>query len=117
VLTGLITEIGEIIDKVSGPRRRLRAICCDTVAHPVQEVRRATDIQLVGGGGTDMRVGIAAAGELKPPADLIIVMTDGQTPWPERRPSSATVVVCLIGDEGDAPAWATRVRIPKEGRE
>lgn len=116
VLTRLITEIGEVIDKVSGPRRRLRAICCDIVAQPVQQVRRAADIQLTGGGGTDMRAGLKAAAELRPPADLIIVMTDGQTPWPDHRPSSATVVVCLIGDEGSAPAWATQVRIPEERR-
>ncbi|WP_343951655.1 vWA domain-containing protein, partial [Nonomuraea longicatena] len=59
-LKRLLTEVGAIVDGVSGPRR-LRALCCDVRPHPVQTVRRAADIELVGGGGTDLRAGLAAA--------------------------------------------------------
>jgi len=113
VLNRLLAEVSGIIDGVAGPDRRLRALCCDVHPHPVQVVRRASDIELVGGGGTDMRAGIAAAMALRPRPDLVIVLTDGETPWPERRPA-ARVVVCLIGDGGHAPEWASVARIPAD---
>lgn len=116
VLERLVGEVTGIIDKVSGPGRRLRVLCCDTKAHPVQEIRKAAELRLVGGGGTDMRAYIEAAMELRPAPDLVLVMTDGQTPWPERRPP-AKVLVCLIGDDGRAPDWAARVRIPADVEE
>ncbi|MEO3806835.1 VWA-like domain-containing protein [Nonomuraea sp. B1E8] len=113
VLNRLLAEVTGIIDSVAGPHRRLRAFCCDVHPHPVQVVRRASEIELVGGGGTDMRAGIAAAMALRPRPGLVIVLTDGETPWPEQRPA-AHVVVCLIGDGGHAPDWASVVRIPAD---
>lgn len=114
VLDRLLAEVTAIITGVAGPNRRLRALCCDMHPHPVQTVRRAEDIRLVGGGGTDMRAGIEAAAGLRPRPDLVVVLTDGQTPWPERRPRPH-VVVCLIGDDGHAPDWAAIACIPEEG--
>ncbi|MFC7587755.1 hypothetical protein ACFQYP_31820 [Nonomuraea antimicrobica] len=40
------------------------------------------------------------------------MFTDGDTPWPERRPRPR-VVVGLFGDRHPAPPWAETVRIPK----
>ncbi|NRQ39087.1 hypothetical protein HII36_45785 [Nonomuraea sp. NN258] len=98
-------------------RRQVPVICCDARAYPAQVVRRAADVALVGGGGTDLRAGFAAAG----PADLLVVLTDGETPWPDRRPRAA-VVICLFGPpgstphssgtRGSAPSWATVVHVP-----
>ncbi|TDD01503.1 hypothetical protein E1292_25740 [Nonomuraea deserti] len=113
VLNRLLAEVTGIIDGVAGPNRRLRAFCCDVHPHPVQVVRRPSDVELVGGGGTDMRAGIAAAMALRPRPDLVIVLTDGETPWPEQRPA-AQVVVCLIGDGGHAPGWASVARVPAD---
>ncbi|MFF3438397.1 VWA-like domain-containing protein [Streptosporangium sp. NPDC002721] len=113
VLDRLLDEVGGVVDGVAGPDRRLRAICCDVRPHPVQVVRRAGDIDLVGGGGTDMRAGIAAAMALRPRPGLVVVLTDGETPWPERRPP-AYMVVCLVGDGGHAPDWAAVVRVPAD---
>ncbi|MDA0637230.1 VWA-like domain-containing protein [Nonomuraea sp. MCN248] len=111
VLNRLLAEVTGIIDGVAGPGRRLRAFCCDVRPYPVQVVRRAGDIALTGGGGTDMRAGLAAATALRPRPDLVVVLTDGRTAWPERRPA-ARVVVCLIGEGGHAPGWASVVRVP-----
>ncbi|MEV4223325.1 VWA-like domain-containing protein [Nonomuraea sp. NPDC049725] len=114
VLKRLLAEVTGIIDGVAGPHRRLRAFCCDVRPHPVQVVRRASDIELTGGGGTDMRAGLDAAMALRPRPDLVVVLTDGETPWPGRRPG-AQVVVCLIGDGGHAPGWASVARVPAKG--
>jgi predicted metal-dependent peptidase len=81
-------------------------LCVDTEVHSVQRgVTSATKITPVGGGGTDMRVGIEEAARLGP--DVIVVFTDGETPWPEKRPAKA-VIVALTADN-DVPSWAQKV--------
>lgn len=70
--------------------------------------------EVKGGGGTDMRLGIAMAERDR--ADLCVVLTDGYTPWPST-PPRVPVVVVLIGREGEVariptPPWAHRVEVP-----
>lgn len=79
----------------------------------VTHVRKATDAVLAGGGGTDLRAGIAAASALRPRPDLIVVFTDGHTPWPAQSPPGSAVVAALLGRKGEAlpdtPGWLTRI--------
>ena len=117
ILTGFLTEITEILARAAGPRRRLRVICCDRRAHGVQTVRRAEDIELVGGGGTDQREGMSAALALHPRPDLILVLTDGQTPWPDRRPPVPVVIGLVepgpgLRAQAPPPAWARTIPLP-----
>ena len=117
ILTGFLTEITEILARAAGPRRRLRVICCDRRAHGVQTVRRAEDIELVGGGGTDQREGMSAALALRPRPDLILVLTDGQTPWPDRRPPVPVVIGLVepgpgLRAQAPPPAWARTIPLP-----
>ena len=117
ILTGFLTEITEILARAAGPRRRVRLICCDRRAHGVQTVCRAEDIELVGGGGTDQREGMSAALALHPRPDLILVLTDGQTPWPERRPPVPVVIALVEPGPGlraqtPPPAWARTIPLP-----
>ena len=88
-------------------------LACDAAVHTVARVRRARDTRLGGGGGTDMRVGLEAAAGLRPRPDLVVVFTDGYTPWPETPPPGAAVVAAILGRERAAlpptPGWATRV--------
>ncbi|GAA2210994.1 VWA-like domain-containing protein [Nonomuraea monospora] len=88
--------------------QRLDVICCDTQAYPAQRVRAAAQVELVGGGGTDLRPGFEAA---ERGADVLVVLTDGDTPWPPHRPRPY-VVTCLFGDRHTAPHWAGAVRVP-----
>jgi len=92
----------------SGARVTLYSV--DAEVHHVQRVFRGDPVVLYGGGGTDMRVGIARA--LEDGHDLVVVLTDGYTPWPEM-PPRARVVVGLLGDfPNGPPSWAKVVRIP-----
>jgi predicted metal-dependent peptidase len=79
----------------------------DAGVQAVQTVRDARQVRLKGGGGTDMRVGIEEA--LKGRPDLIVVYTDGHTPWPEKAPPVPVVVVCTTDEK--TPPWAKRVRV------
>ncbi|MGP4103786.1 vWA domain-containing protein [Nonomuraea sp. KM90] len=108
------TELAQALGELDGVlraagNRQVDVICCDTEAHPAQRVRAAARIELAGGGGTDLRPGFAAAAATG--ADLLIVLTDGDTPWPDRRPRPH-VVLCLFGDRHAAPPWANTVRLP-----
>lgn len=96
-------------------QRKVPVICCDAKAAPKQNVHSALEIQLLGGGGTDMGAGIEAAA--KDGAKVVIVLTDMGTPWPERLPRGIQLVVGAIGKNQEqlaglmetAPPYAKRV--------
>jgi predicted metal-dependent peptidase len=90
-----LTEVVGIAQAVGGTDG-LRVICCDTEAYPAQYVKSRSDVEkmlLSGGGGTDMRVGLAEAMSLRPPPHVVVVFTDGDTPWPEESPRGAASVI------------------------
>jgi predicted metal-dependent peptidase len=79
---------------------------------PVQRVSSARQVELIGGGGTDMGAGIGAAAALRPRPAVTVVLTDGYTPWPAVAPKGMRVVVGLLGEAApDAPPWARAVRV------
>jgi predicted metal-dependent peptidase len=86
---------------------------CDSAVAEVQRVWRAKDAKLIGGGGTDMRVGIKAAATATPKPQLIVVLTDGYTPWPAHPPAGIMVVVGLLHRPHEQvpapPPWAQRI--------
>jgi predicted metal-dependent peptidase len=83
---------------------------CDSAVAEAQRVFDARQIQLVGGGGTDMGVGIAAAVEGR--CDCVVVLTDCETPWPDS-PPGVPVVVGAVTDKvpSGVPEWAEVVHI------
>jgi predicted metal-dependent peptidase len=106
-------EVDGALRSVGVRGEAVTVLSCDAVVHTVDRVRRARDLRLAGGGGTDLRLGLAEAGALRPRPDLVVVLTDGYTPWPLTPPPGAAVVVALLGrDAGElppTPEWATRV--------
>jgi predicted metal-dependent peptidase len=112
-LNAALAEVKGVITAAGVGTQRLTVLACDASVGAATRVRRIEEVQLVGGGGTDMRVGIAAAEAGRPRPDVIVVFTDGYTPWPDR-PTRARLVVGIIGTPADAmhvPAWATTVRV------
>lgn len=81
-----IAEVGKVLLTFQVP---VTMIPCDVRAYAPIKLNASADVfsikKLTGGGGTDMRAGINAALELKPKPDSILVLTDGFTPYPEKR--------------------------------
>ena len=61
-----------------------------------------------GGGGTDLRTAISDAADA---SDLLVVVTDGETPWPASKPRVPVVVALTPGATGACPSWATVLHI------
>lgn len=103
-VTGVLREVG-----VRG--NRVSVLACDADVHTVSRVTSADQVTLDGGGGTDMRVGIASALAARDRPNVIIVLTDGHTPWPGE-PASARLIAALVGDGApEPPSFVETVRI------
>lgn len=116
-------HLGRALAEVEGVIRRLgvhdaTVLSVDASVHGQARHRRADTVTMAGGGGTDMAAGIAAAAALRPRPAVIVVLTDGYTDWPDRRPALSRVVIGLITDAPHAPPpappWARTVVIPTD---
>lgn len=112
-LTAAMSEVKGVLRSSGVAREHVRVVSCDAQAGTVTRVKRTADVSLTGGGGTDMRVGIAAAQQARPQPHVVVVLTDGFTPWPDR-PGAARLVCGIVGPRVPAgvPEWATTVLIP-----
>jgi predicted metal-dependent peptidase len=109
-LNQAITEISSILNSLRGDP--LTLISCDSEVRLQGKIRNASQIQLKGGGSTDLRVGIEAALKLKPIPNLIVVMTDGLTKWAPNWPRHAPEVIALLtAGEVGVPKWVTPIII------
>ncbi|MEW2498417.1 VWA-like domain-containing protein [Streptomyces nodosus] len=91
-LGGALLEVAAIAQAVGGRRDLVSVISCDAAAGVAVPLCRAENMALIGGGGTDLRSGFDRALRSRPRPDVIVALTDGQTPWPSAQPSCRTVV-------------------------
>lgn len=130
--SGSVTEaeLGRALTEVDGlleatGTRHVRFVSCDDAVRSVDRVAAGRDVTLIGGGGTDMAIGLAAAVDHRPPPQVVVVLTDGFTPWPAEAPPRVLTVVGLLGGGGGSrvdgmpgppspPAWASVVDIPSD---
>ena len=105
-----VAEIGGILRTFGC---EVSVLSVDAAVHTCQRVFSPRQVQLLGGGGTDMGLGIRAAAQLRPRPDVIVVITDGDTPWPSSPPEGRVPVVALIlGDKTPPPpGWIREIRI------
>ena len=111
MLSQSLAEVEGVLRGLGVGRRHLRIVCCDAEAFEAQKVMKARDVELLGGGGTNMGAGLEKAAELRPRPDLIIVLTDGYTPWPSAPPPRVKVIVGLMDPMGVVPDWAKAIAI------
>ncbi len=112
----LALVLGTVADVARSLCIRLEVWTGDTHVASVQKVLRPEEIHLVGGGGIDMRAMILAAMERRPrPPEVILVATDGLTPWPQK-PVEAKVMACLTRKSRAhrVPAWIQTVVLRPE---
>ena len=110
----VLREIGNI-PKGFGKNDPVPVLSVDAAVHTRQKVRTAADVQLIGGGGTDMRVGIREAYKLRHRPDVKIVLTDGYTPWSGAPPPGMRVVAGIIGgNRQGVPEWMRTVYIDRD---
>ncbi|MEV6953013.1 VWA-like domain-containing protein [Streptomyces sp. NPDC051183] len=91
-LGSALLEVAAISQALGGRRDLITVVPCDAAARVVHPLCRGEGIPLLGGGGTNLREGFAKALRAGPRPDVMVVLTDGQTPWPDARPPCRTVV-------------------------
>jgi predicted metal-dependent peptidase len=108
--------IGNALRSLPDPRG-LRVLAGDTAVACAKNVFRPEQVELAGGGGTDMAALIVAAADERPAPKAILVVTDGYTGWP-REPVAPRVVVCLTqqSQADSVPDWMDTVVLNPEDR-
>lgn len=112
-----VSEAVGIVEALGLP---VRMYAVDTVVHADKIVQSRKDVEMLnrGGGGTDMVVGIQAADRPKRGSrpDVIVLVTDGETPWPTpQQMPRAKLVVAVIGNRQSVPPHIQRVVVIPQG--
>jgi predicted metal-dependent peptidase len=104
------TQLARAVAELGGLTRQLGygaevvVACCDVAVHQAKKVFNAAQLELYGGGGTDIGAGLRSFIDRKHgPIDLLVIVTDCQTPWPETTPPFPVITI-RVGD-GAPPPW------------
>jgi predicted metal-dependent peptidase len=105
-LTRAVTELAALTRQL-GYASEVAVACCDAAVHGVKTVFNAAQLEIYGGGGTDLSQGLDWFVHKKSgPIDLLIVVTDCETAWPDQAPPFPVITV-RVG-EGLPPPWGNR---------
>jgi predicted metal-dependent peptidase len=115
----------ETVNILQSVRAEVLFVDVDAEVHFIGVIKDGRQIKYHGGGGTDMRVAYDAISKHKMKPNLIICITDGFTPWPEKEiPGTNNVIVIL--HEGNTeperlkegvPSWAKVLTVRVEDEE
>jgi predicted metal-dependent peptidase len=104
------TQLARAVAELGGLTRQLGystevvVACCDAAVHDVRKVFTAAQLELYGGGGTDIGLGLRWFIYRKSgPIDLLVIVTDCETPWPEETPPFPVITI-RVGN-GAPPPW------------
>jgi predicted metal-dependent peptidase len=107
------SQLGRALAELGGLTRQLGygaevvVACCDAAVRDVRKVFSARQVELYGGGGTDMGVGLRAFIDRKSdPIDVLVIVSDCHTEWPEEVPPFPVITI-RVGD-GAPPPWGNR---------
>jgi len=104
------TQLSRAVSELGGLTRQLGygadvvVACCDAAVHEVRKAFARAPIELYGGGGTDIGVGLRAFTSRRiAQVDLLVIVSDCRTPWPKEVPPFPVITV-RVGD-GVPPPW------------
>jgi predicted metal-dependent peptidase len=107
------TQLARAVAELGGLTRQLGygaevvVACCDAAVHGVRNVFTAAQVELIGGGGTDLGEGLRWFVENnRPPIDLLVIVSDCCTQWPADAPPFPVITI-RVGD-GTPPPWGER---------
>lgn len=102
-----LNELNHVI-KAYG--RAIKVFAGDTCIQSEKVVSNASQVEWVGNGGTSMKAIVDEVAKRKPRYDIIILLTDGYTDWPERMKAKFIAIITPCGQE-TAPEWATQIKM------
>lgn len=85
-----------------------RVFAGDTRICSDKSVSNVSHVEWCGGGGTDMAALIQEVDRKYRP-DSIVLVTDGETPWPRRKPRARVIAALTRPKQRDFPPWATGI--------
>lgn len=89
--------------------------CADAELHGIQKVKTIQDVKLKGGGGTSMRQAVLDF-QKQYKTDLLCIVTDCMTDWPDERDlAQDTLVISILsnGYTGDVPGYMKEINFNK----
>lgn len=104
-----MTELAAILNLYRG-RFFVHFLALDAVIQKhIKLFHAAQPVALGGRGGTNMIRFFESAMELKPKPDCLVLVTDGETPWPDKAPDAKTIIICTT--DAPCPSWAKVIRV------
>jgi len=109
-----LSEILGIVRSV-GASKSVAVIPCSYNAYEPQFVKtpkQVAYIRPIGDEGTDLRKGFDVAMKLRSLPDVIVVITDGETPWPDDKPQGLKLALVLLSNkrfENNLRPWMTSI--------
>jgi predicted metal-dependent peptidase len=105
-LARAVTELGGLTRQL-GYGAEVVVACCDAAVHDVRKVFSAAQLELYGGGGTDLGAGLRAfIARKSDPIDLLVIVSDCRTEWPKDIPPFPVVTIRVGG--GTPPPWGNQ---------
>jgi predicted metal-dependent peptidase len=109
-----LAEIKGIL-KATGTHKQTTVISVDAAVHSVNKVFKVDQIKIMGGGGTDMCRGFEFFDNQKKKPDVVVLLTDGETPFPEK-PTVYKSICVLIGNnlsrvKSAVPTWMKTIAV------
>lgn len=97
--------VAGVLESIQASVQKVNLISCDAKVHDQKRLKSWRNVKdLRGGGGTDLRKAFEVC-----KSSIVVVITDGDTPWPETAGGKKVVVVLCGG--GSAPHWAKSIRV------
>ena len=104
--------LGVVQQSVRHLQSGVEVVAADTDVRACEKVFNAGQVALIGGGGTDMARAMEHVMEEFPRPNVLIVVTDGATDWPNKElPAKCVAAITRQSSWGTPPDWIKTVNL------